>query len=285
MSEARTPWTFEATLKSRDVEELVNLHWHRPLAFLVVRALRPWPAISPNHITLMSGTMGVLADEIGLTEGARQLFTAEQAADSSWTTYAYICFGYIFFAYWILWASKTLTFDRKFYVGSEIVFGLLWGLSMGQLLLSFVHLWGTAAGLEGWALYGASYACMGFWQYLFQDVYWDVWVSPEHDDPKSIIVKTILSHIPNVAICLGFLVFFGKNYTLYVLSQTFALVAASIFQRFPAPWAKEYYDPPLTATSWFFGMHRGNGYVGPELDPATRRPPVEAVPEAASSVN
>ena len=54
-------WIFEATLKSRQVEELINLHWHRRLAFLVVRGLRHFPSISPNHVTLLAGFFGFLS--------------------------------------------------------------------------------------------------------------------------------------------------------------------------------------------------------------------------------
>ena len=153
----------------------------------------------------------------------------------------------------------TLTFDRKRYIGSEIIFGVAWGFSTGQLLLTFYHLWSTVA-MPAWAVYLCSYACMGTWQYFVQDYFWDVYVSPEHDTPRSIIIKTALSHVPNVAICLAFLVVFG-NYFLFVATQMFALVATSMFQKFPAPWARGTFHAPMTKPG-LLGRPRGAGYQG-----------------------
>ncbi len=192
--------------------------------------------------------------------------TSGQLADSIWIIFCIFCFIYIFFAYWILWARMTLTFDRKYYIGSEIVFGLLWGISTGQLLLSFYHLWNMTS-LPKWVIYLCSYVCMGTWQYFIQDYFWDIRVSPEHDTPRSIMIKTLVSHIPNVAICLLFLLFYN-NYLLYVATQTFALIATSIFQKFPAPWAKEDFHAPMVKPG-LFGFPHGAGYR--ENDQTTER--------------
>ena len=97
------------------------------------------------------------------------------------------------------------------------------------------------------------------WQYFIQDYWWDLYISPEHDSPKSIIVKTAVCHIPNVAICLAFLNQYD-NYALFVFWQTLALVAASIFQKFPAPWAQGTFDAPMTQPG-LMGMPRGLGYA------------------------
>jgi len=83
-------------------------------------------------------------------------------------------------------------------------------------------------------------------------------VSPEHDTPKSIMLKTLISHIPNIAICFLFLVFYN-NYLIFVATQTFALIASSIFQKFPAPWAKEEFHVPMVKLG-LFGFQRGAGY-------------------------
>ncbi|MHA2226420.1 MAG: hypothetical protein ACXAC8_14520 [Candidatus Hodarchaeales archaeon] len=210
-----------------------------------------------NIVSAATGSLETLLNQ--------QIATSDQLADPIWITLCSLCFIYIFFAYWILWARMTLTFDRKYYIGSEVVFGLLWGISTGQLLLSFYHLWNITL-LPIWVIYLCSYVCMGAWQYFIQDYFWDIRVSPEHDTPRSIIIKTVVSHLPNVAICLLFLSIYN-NYLLFVATQTFALIATSIFQKFPAPWAKEDFHAPMVKPG-LFGFPRGAGYLG-EIDKTT----------------
>lgn len=56
------PWTFEAALKDATVEEWVNLHWHRRLAFALIRPMQGrFESVSPNHLTILSGAIGVCA--------------------------------------------------------------------------------------------------------------------------------------------------------------------------------------------------------------------------------
>ncbi|MFX0105098.1 MAG: hypothetical protein ACFE75_06380 [Candidatus Hodarchaeota archaeon] len=203
-----------------------------------------------NIVIAISGTLEQMISQ--------PLFTVEQIVNPYWIAYCSICFIYIFFAYWILWSRMTLTFERKYYFGSEIIFGVIWGFSTGGLLLSFYHLW-SLTGVLNWAKYLFAFISMGIWQYFIQDYFWDVYVSPEHDTPKSIIIKTIVCHIPNIAICLGFLTIWN-NYFIYIFFQIFALVAAAVFQKFPAPWAKGNFHAPMVK-SGILGYPRGRGFV------------------------
>jgi phosphatidylglycerophosphate synthase len=60
--EREEPWTFESALKDATVEEWVNLHLHRRLAFALVRPMQGrFDSVSPNHLTLLSGAIGVAA--------------------------------------------------------------------------------------------------------------------------------------------------------------------------------------------------------------------------------
>jgi hypothetical protein len=204
-----------------------------------------------NLISVITGTFDYIVSQ--------EIVTLSQLADPAWWIFVSICFIYIFIAYWILWARMTLHFDRKFHIGSEIIFGVVWGLSMAQVLLSFYRLW-IMTGLTGVPLYLVTYACMGAWQYFTQDYFWDVYVSPEHDTPQSIIKKTLISHIPNVALLLAFLMVFN-NFFIFMTAQAFGLVAAAIFQRFPAPWTKGKFDAPMTKPG-LFGLPHGAGYLG-----------------------
>ncbi len=203
-----------------------------------------------NIIIAVSGTLEQIV--------IQPIFTVEHITNPFWIIYCSICFTYIFLAYWILWSRMTLTFDRRYYLGSEIIFGVLWGFSTGGILLSFYHLW-SLIGASGGIIYLLSFISMGIWQYFIQDYFWDIYVSPEHDTPKSIKIKTIVCHIPNIAICLGFLTIWN-NYMIYVILQTFALMASAIFQKFPAPWAKGDFHAPMVKPG-IFGHARGKGYV------------------------
>ncbi|MBD3228968.1 MAG: hypothetical protein GF329_12335 [Candidatus Lokiarchaeota archaeon] len=182
----------------------------------------------------------------------------EQVTNPIWLSLLIFCFVFIFIAYWILWARMTLTFDRKFYIGMEIVFGFAWGLSMGQILLSFFHLW-NLTNIPPWAIYICSFTSMGFYQYFIQDYFWDLYISPEHDTPKSIKIKTFCCHIPNITICLLFLTLY-ENYLLFIIFQTFALIGTAIFQKFPAPWAKGEFNAPMSEPG-IFGFPHATGYI------------------------
>jgi phosphatidylglycerophosphate synthase len=58
--ERDAPWTFESALKDATVEESVNLHLHRRLAFTLIRPMQGrFESVSPNHLTLLSGAIGV----------------------------------------------------------------------------------------------------------------------------------------------------------------------------------------------------------------------------------
>ena len=207
-----------------------------------------------NIVTALSGTLEQILNQ--------PIFTITQISNPFWIVYFSFCIIYVFIAYWVLWSRMTLTFNRKYHLGSEIVFGVIWGFSTGGLLLSFYHLW-SLTGSPGWANYLLGFASMGLWQYFIQNYFWDIYVSPEHDTPRSIIVKTAVCHIPNVAICLGFLTIWN-NYAIYIAIQTFALLASTIFQKFPAPWAKGHFHAPMVKPG-IGGYPRGTGYIG-EID-------------------
>ncbi len=188
---------------------------------------------------------------------SRPLFAIEQISNPYWILYAIFCFIFVFLAYVIIWPRSTLKFDRKYYLGSEITFGIIWGFSTGGLLLSVYHLW-SLTGIPPWAVYILSYICIGVWQYFIQAYFWDIYVSPEHDTPRSILIKTFACHLPNVTISLGFLTIWG-NYALFIFIFIIALVSSAIAQRFPAPWAKGNFHAPMVKPG-IFGLPYGSGY-------------------------
>jgi len=203
-----------------------------------------------NFIFAISGTLDILLSQ--------PFILLEQLTNPFWLLYLIVCLLYIFFAYWILWSSMTLTFDRQYYLFIEILFGIIWGISTGGLLLSFYHLWRLTA-LAPWMIYLLSYLSLAVCQYFTHDYFWDVYVSPEHDTPRSILIKTGVCHVPNVALSLGFLTIWN-NYAIFLLFFIFALTATTIFQKFPAPWAKGEFHAPMVKPG-IFGLYRGAGYT------------------------
>ena len=85
-----------------------------------------------NIVITISGTLEQII--------TRPIFTSEQISNTYWIIYVIFCFTFVFIAYVIIWPRSTLTFDRRYNLGPEIVFGLIWGFSTGGLLLSFYHL-------------------------------------------------------------------------------------------------------------------------------------------------
>jgi len=188
---------------------------------------------------------------------SRPLFTSEQISNPYWIIFVIFCFIFVFIAYAIIWPRSTLKFDRRYYLISEIVFGLIWGFSTGGLLLSFYHLWSLTS-IPQWAIYVLSFSCIGAWQYFIHAYFWDIYVSPEHDTPKSILIKTFACHIPNSLISFSFLAIWG-NYSIFILIFIIALLSSTIAQRFPAPWAKGDFHAPMVKTG-IFGLPYGSGY-------------------------
>ncbi len=187
----------------------------------------------------------------------RPFLTVEQISNPYWILFAISCFTFVVVAYAIIWPRNTLTFDRKYYLGSEIVLGAFWGFSTGGLLLSFYHLW-SLTGILPWITFVLSFICMSVWQFIIHEYFWDIYVSPEHDTPKSILVKTFACHLPNGAISLVFLTIWG-NYALFIFVFIIALVSSAIAQKFPAPWAKGNFHAPMVKPG-IFGLPYGSGY-------------------------
>ena len=202
-----------------------------------------------NIFTAASGTLEQIF--------SRPFFTSEQISDVFWISYTIFYFIFVFVAYVIIWPRNTLNFDRKYFIGSEIIFGVIWGFSTGGILLSFYHLW-SLTGIPPWAIYIISFFCIAAWQYFIQAYFWDIYISLEHDTPKSILVKTFVCHTPNVLIGLGFLTIWG-NYGIFIIIFIIALISSTISQRFPAPWAKGNFHAPMVKFG-IFGLPYGSGY-------------------------
>ena len=197
------------------------------------------------------------------------IVTEEQLADSRWWLWVIGLILLILFAYWGIWARYTIRFERKLDLWPQIIYGFLWGTAFGQLFLSFWHIAETIGPTWAvWQTWLLTYVFISICQWFLMDMYWDVYISPEHDSPKSIKLKVPLTHIPNITLCLIFFAIYG-NYVIFIALQTLALTGASIFMRMPAPWSKEKTLPANREPSKIFGWPRCKGYTpaNPENDP------------------
>lgn len=193
------------------------------------------------------------------------LATAAQMGDPGWIAATAILTLLIFVAYWGIWARYTLRFDRRLHLATQIPFGLVWGASAGQVILTVWHVCRTLGpALPDWQVWIVTWFVAGSWHWWFHDFYWDLYIAPEHDTPFSIVLKTALLHIPQTSLCTLYLAIFSNVWILIGL-QTIALLAAAIFMRLPPWWSKET-TPPARHHPFMFGLARGGGYLSP--DPA-----------------
>lgn len=204
---------------------------------------------------------------------ADPLYTQEQLADPYWRWWVAGLFLFILVAYWGLWARFTIRFERKLDLLPQVFYGLLWGSAFGQMFLSFWHL----AALLGpdwptWQVWLLTYSVLSIWQWLLMDMYWDIYISPEHDTAFSIALKVPTTHVPNITLALTFFALY-ENHVIFITLQCLALVGASIAMRMPAPWCRESTPAARRGPSLFFGLPRCAGYQSsdPGNDPYLRR--------------
>jgi hypothetical protein len=185
------------------------------------------------------------------------IVSSEQLEDPKWIAWTAGCFVLIFVAYWIIWARWTVIFDRKRYPVSQVIFGLVWGASIAQIFLVFWHFAGIF-GFPVWGRWILAYLMMSS-HGLWMDLYWDVYVLPEHDTPWSLKWKVICSHIPNMLACLTYLAIYN-NLCIFIMLQALALTGAAVTMRVPPFWEKDYINPPRTAPG-LFGLPHAVGYI------------------------
>lgn len=200
----------------------------------------PWDIYYPRLAWLRAGVFFCCCYLLSYFSGAMELLlqspiaTREQLADRNWWLFTIGVYAFILVAYAGVWARFTVVFDRPRRIGIGIVFGLLWGSSTGQLLLSVWMLVGKL-GLPDWGTWLATFLVLGAWQPNWHNIYWDHYVAPEHDTPLTQKIKALGCHIPNLVIGLTHLTLYG-NYFVFFSAQLIALLSASIAMRFPAPW-------------------------------------------------
>lgn len=246
-------------------------------ALLALRFTRyrhhPWDIHYPKLAWLRAGIYFCLCHLVSYASGAMALLlsspvaTAEQLADQRWWLATAGVYAFILFAYACVWSYFTPVFERRRHVPISALFGLLWGLSSGQLFLSVWVLAGTA-GLPDWGRWLATFLVLSAWQPNWHSIYWDHYIAPEHDTPMTQKIKALGCHIPNLIVTLTWLMH-HDNALLFVGTQVVACTSAAIGMRYPAPWdapSALNYAPRSTGR-----IPRCTGYIPtePRSDPYT----------------
>ena len=102
------------------------------------------------------------------------IVAGDQLIDNHWWYWVVGLTIFILIAYWGIWARFTIRFDRKMDLIPQIIFGLLWGTSLGLMFLSIwrvVLMIGPSWSL--WLQWLLAYGLIGIWQWLVMDMYWD----------------------------------------------------------------------------------------------------------------
>ncbi|MEM7112040.1 MAG: hypothetical protein AAF614_06380 [Chloroflexota bacterium] len=177
---------------------------------------------------LLSWATGVLK-----TITRSPLATSEQLGNGWWWLATAVCLIVILVAYAVIWPKGTLTHGRPLDLTAVIPFGLLWGLSEGQLFLS---IWALVERLPLATVWVAiiSFIIISGFKGAWHSQYWDIYVSPEHNIEEWNGRKVLFCHVPNLIITLSFLAFFG-NAALFVVWQTIGLLSSTYFMHFPSP--------------------------------------------------
>ncbi|MFN3491129.1 MAG: hypothetical protein ACK40V_02820 [Anaerolineales bacterium] len=162
---------------------------------------------------------------------SKPIAASENFSNIYWWIFTFVCAVVIYIAYFIIWRRGTLTHGRELHIPSVLTFGLLWGLSEGQLILS---VWAIVEKFVSniWFVALVSFLIISAFKGLWQSQYWDIYVSPEHNIPEWNLRKVLLGHIPNLMFTLTYLAIFGNAF-IFLLFQTTGLMICTYYMHFP----------------------------------------------------
>jgi hypothetical protein len=195
---------------------------------------------SPLLAWLRGGMYFCLAFTVSWATGVFQVVTAgplagpEQLTDPVWIGFTLLCVSLMIWGYVYWWPKGTVTHGRLAYPVASGCFGVLWGLSAGQLQLSLY------AVLEEFAFGRAMtavlvYVLFAIFNLNFQLGWWDIKVSPPHNVRAWNARKVLFAHNPFLIASLAYFTLYG-NAGIFVLLQAAALAAAAMAMRFPPFW-------------------------------------------------
>ena len=145
--------------------------------------------------------------------------------------------AYVLSAYLYVWPKGTINHGRPLHLGSVLIFGFLWGVCEGQLVLAMFRLIesiGMAAGWNVLIMFVVYSALTAIWH----SRYWDVYVSPDHNIIEWNVRKVLIAHVPFFLLSVTHLAIFN-NAAIFVAWQVIALMASTFVMRFPLPGDRE----------------------------------------------
>lgn len=164
------------------------------------------------------------------------------AKSTSWHITLDIWIIVVLVGYLGVWRKGTITLDRK-YSFMALPFGILWGLSEGQLFLAF---WSLAemTGLSVLWVAVLTYVLVSIFNSGLHILFWDTYVAPAHNITEWNMKKVALAHNPNLIIGLVFLALFNEP-LVFLLVQTLALTLCTNIMYFPPFWQTETHGKPV----------------------------------------
>ncbi|MCP4434130.1 MAG: hypothetical protein GY812_01345 [Actinomycetia bacterium] len=229
---------------------------------------------------VFSAACWIIATVAGTTSRVftEPIIQPDQVDNWRWWLFFGVAVATIAIAYLVIWRAGTLVFDRKRYWGPQILFGLIWGSGTGMWLAT-LYVLADRTGWPRWGVWLLAFTLISLFQAFWMDLYWDVYVSPEHDTPASIRRKIPTTHIPNILVTLTFLVAYD-NVAIFAIFQGSALLIAVIAMRMP-PWFETMPVLPANTEPGLFGLPRCKGWEGPVDDYALGKAPAPSAGSAA----
>jgi hypothetical protein len=170
-------------------------------------------------------------------------------ASSLWQVLTGIWLLVLVWAYVYWWPRGTLTYDRKLYLLPQILFGLAWGFSSGQLTLV---LWAVIEefGFARWGTALLVFVVLAGYGQIYQSGWWDIHVSPPHNIRATNAKKVLFGHMPFLCVALAHFTLFGDA-LLFVAFHAAALACSAVAMRFPPFWEK---DGPVVSKETALGV-------------------------------
>jgi len=210
------------------------------LTFLIIKLQREKSQVagySPRLAWMRGGIYFTASSIISILVGVlptlinKPVVAAENLSDPFWWLFTLICAGVIYWAYFVLWPKGTLTHGRELHLPGVLFFGLLWGLSEGQIFLS---VWSMSEKFidQTWLVALTAFLVIGTFKGLWQSQYWDIYVSPDHNIPEWNLKKVLFGHVPNLMFTLSYLAVFGNAF-IFLMLQTAGLMYSAYYMHFP----------------------------------------------------
>jgi hypothetical protein len=196
-----------------------RLAWIRAWVYYCLAILFSW----------VSGALGYVLSNPLIPEG--------RSSDTVWLIVVAVCWLVAIWGYAYWWPKGTLTHGRKLHVFPAGLHGFFWGLCAGLLYLSMYAM------LEQFGFPGIVNAVLlviilSVYNINYQVGWWDIHVSPPHNQRATNNGKVAFAHQPFLLASLTLLVMYGDG-GMFVLLTIFAMVCSSIAMRFPPYWGPD----------------------------------------------